>query len=303
MFTDFIDTIFKRIVAFNSMYDLNSIPHSDVFFKETEALFGLSTNELDIIIDIINRSHKIFIIEIAREEYNDKSETIYGYVDSDMNNMKRLQSIFHKGLMDEYERERYNRKGSAQIIKELMPNIRSLRGTIMGIHLNKAVMLDSYIHLLEKNFLEYTEEWKQEELKQQISIYESSGFLRKDFKDKDSANFDMGDAEDQGPERAIDSSFIEDFTDRVTKGSVARVLNIYGINFFFRVYLRKYKFAFLSQVIETGIIDRKSDLLVAKEMLSKLKENLNHDNELEKYYDDIMLLDRKITRSISFCKK
>ena len=45
------------------------------------------------------------------------------------------------------------------------------------------------------------------------------------------------------------------------------------------------------------------DLLKIKEMLKKVKENINKDKELEKHYEDIMSLDMKITRSISSSKK
>jgi len=302
MINDFIDTVFKRIVALNSLYDLNSIPHSDTFFRDTEFLFGLSTYELDMIIKILNESHKIFIMEISREEYDNKKEKIYGYVDTDILNIEKLQSVFHRGLMYEYERVYNNRKGVNQIIKELMPNLKSISNSIMGILLNKVVMLDSYLYFLQKNQKEYTEEWKNEHLKQQISLYESI-FKKNSDKDKNSSKNDSKDGDAARPIRAIDSPFMEDFTELVTKGAIARVLQIYGVVFFFRVHLRKCKFSYLSQVIDTGIIDRKNDLLAIREMLTKVKENIHKDKELEKYLDDIMSLDIKISRNISSSKK
>ena len=302
MINDFIDTVFKRIVALNSLYDLNSIPHSDTFFRDTEFLFGLSTYELDMIIKILNESHKIFIMEISREEYDNKKEKIYGYVDANSLNIEKLQSVFHRGLMYEYERVYNNRKGVNQIIKELMPNLKSISNSIMGNLLNKVVMLDSYLYFLQKNPKEYTEEWKNEHLKQQISLYESI-FKKNSDKDKNSSKNDSKDGDAARPIRAIDSPFMEDFTELVTKGAIARVLQIYGVVFFFRVHLRKCKFSYLSQVIDTGIIDRKNDLLAIREMLTKVKENIHKDKELEKYLDDIMSLDIKISRNISSSKK
>ncbi|MCL2155913.1 MAG: hypothetical protein FWH53_09640 [Leptospirales bacterium] len=303
MINDFIDTVFKRIVALNSLYDLNSIPHSDAFFRDTEFLFGLSTYELDIIIKILNESHKIFIMEISREEYDSKKEKIYGYVDTDILNVEKLQSVFHRGLIYEYERVYNNRKGVHLIIKELMPNLKSISNSIMGILLNKVVMLDSYIYFLQKNQKEYTEEWKNEHLQQQIAMYESI-FKKGSNNDKNREKNDIGKEEDTArPIRAVDSPLMEDFTELVTKGAIARVLQIYGVVFFFRVHLRNYKFSYLSQVIDTGVIDRKNDLLMVREMLKKVKENINKDKELEKYYDDIMSLDIKISRSMSSSKK
>jgi len=300
MINDFIDTVYKRIVALNSLYDLNSIPYSDSFCKETEYLFSLSINEINIIIKILSESHKIFVMEISKEQYDDKKDKLYGYVAADILIIEKLQGVFHKGLTVEYERRFGERKGSAQIIKELMPNLKSINNSILGIVLNKTVMLDNYLYLLRKNHNEYTEEWKREHLNQQILKYHN--IFNKDSKGKDPGEDSSDGKGDARPQRAVDSPLMEDFTEHVTKESVEKVLHIYGVDFFFRVNLRKYKFLYLGQVIETGIIDRKEDLLKVKEMLKKVKENANKDKELEKYYDHIMSLDIKITRRISYSK-
>jgi hypothetical protein len=262
---------------------------------------------------MLNESHKIFVMEILREQYSSQSGIIYGYIDSDILNMEELLKVFHKGLMDEYERMHRTRKGAHQIIRELMPNNKDSGHSIMGNLLNKSVMLDSYLYLLKKNNGEYTEAWKAEHLQKQILMYENA--FRKDFnKNKKSKKDDKNDKDNieikedsssqaAAPRRAVDSPLMDDFTDNVTKVSVARMLHIYGVNFFFRVNLRKYQFTYLSQVIDTGVIDRKKDLLMIKDMLTKVKENIHQDKGLEKYYDDIMSLDIKIARSISSSKK
>jgi hypothetical protein len=299
MISDFIGIIYKRIVALNSLYDVNSIPYSDSFCKDTESLFGLSTHEIVAIIKMLNESHKIFVMEISKEEHEDKKEKLYGYIAADITIIEKLQAVFHKGLADEYELKYGTRKGAYQIIKELVLNLKNINNSILGIFLNKALMLDNYAYLLKKNHNEYTEEWKNEHLKQQLANYES--LSRKDTgNDKNAGKNDTGGkGEAARPVRAVDSPFMEDFTKLTTIGSIEKVLNIYGVDFFFRVNLRKYQFSYLSQIIDTGIIDRRNDLLMIKEMLKKVKENIHKDKGLEKYYDDIMSLDRKITLSIS----
>jgi hypothetical protein len=69
------------------------------------------------------------------------------------------------------------------------------------------------------------------------------------------------------------------------------------------VNLRKHNFNFISQALDTGVIDRKKDLIDLKEMLKTIKGNIASDDELEKHYDEIMSLDRKISRLISFSSK
>jgi len=299
---DLVDRVFKRIVAINCFNNLESIPHSDVFFKETEALLGLSVPELELVISILKESHKIFVMEVSREDSNNKVEKIYGYVDADILTIQKLRDIFHRALMEDYEKDTGKRKSPNQIIKELIPQLHYINHTPKGKLLNKAIMLDEYSRLLEKDYKEYTEEWKEENLQLQLSVNE--GLMAKYSNDKKVIVETLPVVEKKvKPVRAVDSPLIDDFSKQVSAGSITRVLHIYGVDFFFRVNLRQYKFDYLSQVLDTGVIDRKSDLMTLKEMLKKIKENMDLDKELDKHYDEIMSLDRKVSRNISFSKK
>ncbi len=299
---EIVDRVFKRIVATNCLYNINSIPHSDVFFKETESLLGLSAPEIDLVISILKESHKIFIMEISREDSNHKVEKIFGYVDADLMSIQKLRDVFHRSLMDDYEKETGRRKSSGQIIKEMIPQLQYINKTPMGKLLNKAIMLDEYARLLEKDYKEYTEEWKEENLLIQLSV--NKDLLVSFSKDKKENIEEIIPAEVKAkPARAVDSPLIDDFSRQVSAGSITRVLHIYGVEFFFRVNLRQCKFEYISQVLDTGVIDRKSDLMTLKEMLKKIKENMDIDKELDVHYDEIMSLDRKVSRNISFSKK
>ncbi|HNX24828.1 MAG TPA: hypothetical protein PKG60_12340 [Spirochaetota bacterium] len=299
---DFVERVFKRIVAINCFHNLEAIPHSDVFFKETEALLGLSVPELELIISILKESHKIFVMEISREDSNNKIEKIFGYVDADLLTIQKLRDVFHKALMDDYEKDTGRRKTSGQIIKELIPQLHYINHTPRGRLLNKTIMLDEYSRLLERDYKEYTEEWKEENLQLQLSVNED--LMNTYTNDKKKTVETDSPSEKKGkPERAVDSPLLDDFSKQVSAGSISRVLHIYGVDFFYRVNLRQYKFDYLSQVLDTGVIDRKSDLVILKEMIKKIKENMDLDKELDKYYDEIMSLDRKVSRNISFSKK
>ena len=299
---ELIERVFKRIVAINCYNNLESIPHSDVFIKETEALLGLSVHELELIISILKESHKIFVMEISREDSNNKIEKIFGYVDADLLTIQKLRDIFHRALMDDYEKETGKRKAPGQIIKEMIPQLHYINHTPRGKLLNKAIMLDEYSRLLEKDYKEYTEEWKEENLQLQVSVNEELMTRYSNDKKKTEEVVVVTEIKAK-PVRAVDSPLIEDFSKQVSAGSITRVLHIYGVDFFFRVNLRQYKFDYLTQVLDTGVIDRKSDLLTLKEMIKKVKENMDLDKELDKHYDEIMSLDRKVSRNISFSKK
>lgn len=299
---ELIEKVFKKIVAVNTLFNVDAIPHSDVFLKEMEYTYGLSLSELDLIINMLKDSHKIFIMEITRDNADKKIEKILGYVDADILTIQKLRDIFHRALMDGYEKDIGKRKSSGQIIKELIPQLQYINHTPVGKLLNKVIMLDEYARLLEKDYKEYTEEWKEENLAVQLSINEE--LLKKYAEEKNAPVLveEPADQQKKKPARAVDSPMIDDFT-KQSGVSITKVLNIYGVSFFCRVNLRQYKFDYLAQVLDSGVIDRKSDLIILKDMLKKVKDNMDNDIELEKYTNEIMSLDRKVSRCISFSKK
>jgi len=270
-----------------------------------ESLYGLTKSELDIIISILRESHKILVMEISREDKNRKLEKVLGYVDADLVTLQKLKDVFHRALSDDYEKENGKKKTAHQIIRELIPRLQYINHTPLGRVLNKAIMLDEYIHMLEKDYKEYTEEWKDDNIQIQLDI--NSELLR-DFTDKKKQEVPAEEDEPvQKPKaayvRAVDTPQHREYLEQVSSGSVNKLLQIYGVDFFFRVNLRKCNFDFISQALDTGVIDRKKDLMDLKEMLKTIKGNIGSDAELEKHYDEIMSLDRKISRLISFSSK
>ena len=300
-----IERVFRSIVAQNALHNLNSIPHSDLFYKEMESLYGFTRSEIDVIISILKESHKILVFEISREDKNRKLDKILGYVDADLMTLQKLRDIFYRALSDDYEKENGKKKSASQIIRELIPRLQYINHTPLGRVLNKAIMLDEYIHMIEKDYKEFTEEWKDENLKIQIEINKE---LLADYHDKKKDEV----AVEEGPParkkktayvRAVDTPQHEEYMNQVNSGSVNKLLQIYGVDFFFRVNLRKCNFDFISQALDTGVIDRKKDLMALKEMMRVVKSHLGADAELEKHYEEIMSLDRKISRCISFSSR
>lgn len=300
-----VDRVFRSIVAKNALHNLNSIPHSDAFYKEMESLYGLSKSEIDVIISILKESHKILIMEISREDKNRKLEKILGYVDADLMTLQKLRDIFHRALSDDYEKENGRKKGPHEIIRELIPRLQYINHTPLGRVLNKAIMLDEYVHMIEKDYKEFTEEWKEESLKVQLDINKEllSGFSGKKKAGEEQAEPEPETGKKAAYVRAVDTPQHQEYMDQVNSGSINKLLQIYGVDFFFRVNLRKCNFEFISQALDTGVIDRKKDLMDLKEMLKTIKSHLSSDAELEKHYDEIMSLDRKISRFISFSSK
>ncbi len=302
---DIVDKVFKKIVAQNMRQNIESIPHSDTFQNEVLSLYGITKNELEVILSILKESHKILIMEIAKEDPRKNLERISGYVDADLLTIQKLKEVFYNALIVEYEKDYKNKKTVGQIIKELIPKLSYIKHTPVGKLLNKAIMLDEFERHVEKNYREFTEEWKDENFKIQLSINEEilnniGDEKKKSAKDRDSVSAEVKEVKNQ---RAVDSPLHQEYQKQNAGDSLVKMLQIYGVDFFYRVNLRKYNFGLIEQAIEGGVITRRQDLLLLKEMLKHMRANFGIDSELENYYEDIMNLDRKVSRSISFLKK
>ena len=305
MLQDNVEKVFRRIVAQNSLLNSNAVPHSDAFHNEMESLLGISKTEIEIIISILKESHKIFVMEIAKEDKLKKVDKIQGYIDADRYTVQKLKGVFHKLLESEYENYAGKKKTAHQIIKEMIPRLQYINNSPMGRVLNKALMLDEYERLLEREYKEYSEEWKEENLQLQIEI--NSGII-KGIKAEKESNEKINTVPEKKVtakkvRRAVDSPAHDEFIKQNSITSINKQLQIYGVEFFFRVNLRNYKFGYIKTVLEKGVVERKQDLQVLKEMLVKVKSNISIDRELENYTDEIAALERLVNRMISFSKK
>jgi len=311
MIRENIDRVFKGIVAFNMRNDTEAIPHSDDFIKQMESQYGFSQKELEIMIDILKESHKILVMEISREDKVKKVDKILGYVDADLVTVTRLKNQYFRYLQDEYEKDTGKKKTAGQIIKELIPRLQYINNMPMGRLLNKTMMIDEFERLLEKEYKNYTEEYKEENLLLQIDINkeviqgvlkEKSGVSADETDEEESEEIIKADNPDNS-KRAVDSPQYKDFVEHSNEKSVRKLLSIYGVDFFYRVNLRKKKFQYLREVLASGVLDRKKDLVLLKDMLKKIKANLILDKELQEFHQEILSLDRELSRAINFCKK
>ncbi len=307
MIRENVDRVFRGIIGCNQRYDSYSIPHSDDFFKQMESQYGFTKLEVETMVSILKESHKILVMEIAKEDKLKKIDKIMGYVDADLVTLSKMKGIYYRFLEDEYEKDTGRKKTASQIIKELIPRMMYINNSPMGRLLNKTMMLDEFERLLEKDYKNYTEESKEENLVIQIDINKEilQGIINEKGKSqkKEEPEKEKKDEKKIVKKRAVDSPQYGEFLENSSKKSVQKLLNIYGVDFFFRVNLRKKKFSYLKEVLSSGELDRKKDLILLKEMLKKIKSNLIIDKDLQEYHEEILSLDRELSRAINFSKK
>lgn len=293
--------IFEEIRKKNAMNNRDSIPNSDDFIHYLNITIGIEPDFAKKLIKALINAHKIFAIEIASEDKNNEIPRIEGYVESDINTIRRLKLFFQDELIRQYESEHYKRVTYHQLIKEIMPIINTLNNTPLGQLANKAIMMNELERMMEKDFGEYTEEWKERNLEIEINKATASGIIDKPKKDvkPDDKNSEII-LDEIGNKKGLNIKNYSNFISKNKNYPLDRVLKIYGVDFFLRAQLQRCEFSYLTKLIESGKFLKISDLLLMRDMLAKVKKNTNNDTKLIALRDDILELERAITHRLYF---
>jgi len=302
MLEKMVDEVFNAIHRSNQENGMDSIPHTESLIKDLYATHGIDSEMFHRIIGILKEAHKIFVIEIAKEDRERKMHQVQGYVDADLTTIRRLKAFYQEALIEMYEEDTHTRQLYHQIIKQIFPRINIISNTPLGQIANKAIMLDEFEKLLHADMREYTEDWKLRKLKEVIEredriIAESH---RKQVSETPGSKPVPESRKDT--RRAVDSDRYEEFKKASEHESAQHVLGIFGVEFFLRVNLRKYNFAYVSEMVTNRTIDRKNDLLILKYMVRKIKDNIKGDPSLADYLEDLYALDRTVAKFIHFSK-
>jgi hypothetical protein len=309
-----IDDIFTEIEKKNSELNPQSVPHSDTFIKHLLSTMGVSAETARLAIKLLTDAHKIFVMEIVADDDRHNVEKVEGYIAADRVIIAKLKTFFQDLLCQMYERQFNKHLLIHQVIKELFPIIKSFNNTELGLIANKTIMLMEFERFLEKDFSEYTEEFKEQKMcelaaHENITYIPKTGIAirRPDFENSGTSQQftstpPIG-ASHASFGRATDSAVYQDFSEKKSKYPLQRIVNIYGIDFFIKVNLRKCQFSYITQIVEDHQISKKDDLILLKGMIDKVKANISHDKELERYRSDIYALEKAVTHAIYFTQK
>ncbi|MGV7927667.1 MAG: hypothetical protein AB2L13_01975 [Spirochaetota bacterium] len=301
MALDTVEEIYQEINKQNAVIGMRAIPHSDDFIKYLTSSLGVEADLVKRILRVLLNSHRIFSMEIVAEDTVRSIPRVEGYVVANINIVRRLKNYFQSELMVEYEKQFQKRYLFHQIVKDIFPVMRTLNNTMIGQLANKAIMLDEFERLLEKNFAEYTDEWKDEHFARELQ----NASLPFENEKVPAA------AETQGAgvsrpvrakpvTRAIDSRQYEDFVSKSKSYPLQRILKIYGVNFFIQVNLRKYQFEYLKKLVEDGQLSRRSELLLLREMIQTMKSNMHRDAGITARLNDLYDLEKSVTHRLFF---
>jgi hypothetical protein len=298
-----INDILLEVERLNKNLNPLAIPHSDVFIKQMLSTLGISAETARFALRMLAEAHKIFVMEIVAEDPQHNIDRVEGYIAADLVIVTNLKNFFQDMLCQIYEKQFHKRLLIHQVIKEIFPIIKSFNNTELGQIANKTIMLMEFERLAEKNATEYTDEYKENLLsklaaKENIAYQPKSGTKTTTFGKP--TIIDISREPHGSFVRAVDTPEYQEFSEKRTKYPIQRILNIYGIDFFVKVSFRNYQFSQLRQIVEDRQITKKEDLTLIKTVLDKVKSNMYHDRELERYRDDIYSLERSVTHAIYF---
>ncbi|MCU0821259.1 MAG: hypothetical protein MUC95_02145 [Spirochaetes bacterium] len=295
------EDIFEEIKMKNSQRGLKSLPHSDEFLHYISSSQGIDSVKAKEMIQLLISAHKIFAIEVVAFDKELNIPRVEAYVEASLPVITRLKNFYQDELVKMYENEYYRRISFFKAVKEIFPIIKSLNNTSIGQIANKAIMLGELEKLLEKNFSDYTDSWKEKNF--ELELYRISGEIEaKGIRDGDNdAGVKKPVVRKSGNyERAVDSKKYGEFISKSKGYPIDRILKIYGLEFFLRVHIRNYKFLYLIEIVEKGNVFHKNDLILLRDLLHTVKMNFERDTRLEKYRDEIQTLERSISHNLYF---
>lgn len=300
MSVDIVNEVYEEIYRRNKQQGWKSVPQSDEFIKYISGYIGIGKDLAEQIIQVLINSHKIFSIEIISEDSMRNVPSIKGYVAAEITIVRKLKNFFQNELVLMYEKQYNKRLMIHQVVKEIFPMLKSLNNTEIGQVANMAIMLDELERFMEKQFEEFTEEWKEKRLRIETDRANLTQLLQ------DSGNKGKGEIDTAVPPvkktsgRAVDSKQYSDFISKSRSYPLEKIMQIYGVDFFLKVQLRNYKFDYLEKLVEDGQIKKRADLLLLKDLLASVKKNFNRDSRLNKYREKVYSLERKVNHHLYF---
>ena len=307
-----VDEIVKEVLRRNREIGPQAIPHSDQLAKFIQSALGIPAESGKLAIRLLIESHKILSIEIVADDQQHKIERVEGYIAADLTVISPLKTYFQDLLCQLYEKQFHKRLMIHQLIKELFPIIKNFNNTELGQIANKAIMLNEFERMLERNFDQYSAEYQEKKMVEIATrekfdytpriasipgiIHEAAQASANEQQFPASAPSPVG----NGFNRAIDSQIYKEFAEKKDHYPIQRILNIYGIDFFLKVNFRKYQFDQVRQLVDDRQITKRDDLMAVKAMIDTVKQHLFSDKELERRRDEIYALERSVSHAIYF---
>lgn len=271
----------ERIRAVNDEGKRTSFPQSETIYRKT--LNDLVENEekMRYYLRMLAEAHYIFIIRLVEPDDRLLIHGLETYVVADIPILMKLKEVAYSELELAYEGQYYKRKQATQVVREMIGTARQFNNTPLGKSLNLAMMLQQFEQFMATRFVEFSDTWKGEKLRELIPE-----ILKEVQPVRDSSQ------PSASPRRAVDSEYLTKIEEMDRTGKWGEAVQKFGVEFLVRVHLRKYEFARVKQLIKQHKIATEKDLRFIRDSLRVMESRFEQDPELKNHAEALVDLRR-----------
>lgn len=283
-----------RIKERNLKIHEDSIPTSDILYKEIVYDLVSSPDLANYYIKLLSEANCLFTIQLVRPDPSLRIPGIDGYVVTEKPILEALLEKYKKRLEHIYEIEKRKKTGAEVIIRELMPKVKEYNNTPIGKLLNICIMIDQFLRLIEEKPQNYTEEKKQYLLRQLLPEETQSNdnlIIQEEFENTKTTTKEK--------RRAVDTEEYKELSKMNLYGNWGKAVEKFGVEFLIRVHLRKHEYEILKKLLLQKRIAKEEDLYFLRDCLRKIEENYYLDKEIRKHIDEIRELKRLVQLKIN----
>lgn len=286
----------------------NRIPESDIIIRDLANTLTISEDRVNDYLHALRDAHYIFIMNIAKEDPDRKILGLDGYVIASKEIISELLTIHDAELHQIYKKEKQRDKSTEGILKEMLPQMNVLNNTSIGKNINIISMLREFDHFLENHPEEFSEEFREPMLEDQLKtrkLIADKKIILPDEKVEDDLSdytpegeFSESAKTSDGSDNDTDSPFIEEYQTEKMILSFDKALQIYGLKFIVRFYFRQNKYTFVEELVRQNKYFDLRDLKFIRETLKSKMKDIYVKNRLSLHKSEIFRLDRTLNQAI-----
>jgi hypothetical protein len=300
---------------YNAIYFYNDgsrgdkrIPESDSFLRELANTLALDEQKVEQYLEALRDSNNIFIFDIAKADEERDMAALAGYVVASYELVEELYSLHDERLHKFYTKE-YNRdKSTDAIVKEILPQMRTLNNTALGNLVNIVSMLREFLYYLQNHPQDYEADVRSQLLKKQLQekkLWQEQVSEEEKKGEGNEGRLAQGEAEqsDVDLRRELDSGFseipISSNSDLYgMRLDFEKAIKIYGLYFIIRHHFKKYQFRLVEEYVQQNKYFDLTELKQIRDLLKDYIKKINSDTRLALYKSDIFRLDRTLAKAI-----
>ncbi len=301
--TDLVLNIFDEIEKRNKRPDNRAIPETDEFYPYLEKKFNIRSDAIEILLEVLVNSHKIFSFEIISEDKKKYVNAKEGFVISEINVIRNLLNFFEKELVRLYFENFEVHLSPMKIVKAISGSLKEYNNTPFGRVANIVVKLVKFEEILKVDYAyvrdarKFSPEWKEKKFEEEVEkcpqVEELLKSEKKPIEEKNSKDVKINNKRRRSDTVSDSETIINTF-----QKSIEKSLAVYGVEFYTRICFREYKFNLMVKIVAEKFVNSKNDLLIIKDHIKRVRSHSDRDMKLQKFAKEINRLERLVNERL-----